>query len=84
MSLTIALTFYVSFLSCVCRDAAMMCMRKKIRGQTPLQIKQIKKADIDLPVTTDDFIDAVSRCKKSVSQADVQRYKTWIEEFGSY
>lgn len=62
----------------------MMCMRKKIRGQTPLQIKQIKKTDIDLPVTTDDFIDAISRCRKSVSTADVQRYKAWIDEFGSY
>lgn len=62
----------------------MMCMRKKIHGQTPSQIKQIKKADIDLPVTTDDFIDAINRCKKSVSSADLHRYQTWIEEFGSY
>lgn len=66
------------------RDAAMMCMRKKIHGQTPSQIKQIKKADIDLPVTTADFIDAINRCKKSVSSADLHRYQTWIEEFGSY
>ncbi|XP_065225920.1 katanin p60 ATPase-containing subunit A1 isoform X2 [Planococcus citri] len=68
----------------VCRDAAMMCMRKKIRGQTPLQIKQIKKADIDLPVTTVDFTDAISRCKRSVSAADMNRYQTWTEEFGSF
>ncbi|XKL62841.1 hypothetical protein PGB90_002674 [Kerria lacca] len=68
----------------VCRDAAMMCMRRKIRGQTPLQIKQIKKSDIDLPVTTEDFIDAITRCKKSVSSIDVNRYQAWIEEFGSY
>lgn len=62
----------------------MMCMRKKIRGQTPSQIKQIKKADIDLPVTTADFTDAISRCKRSVSVADMNRYQAWIEEFGSF
>lgn len=68
----------------VCRDAAMMCMRRKIQGQTPLQIKQIRKSLIDLPVTMEDFLDAISRCKKSVTSQDVARYQTWMGEFGSY
>ena len=76
--------FYVRYYFAFTRDAAMMCMRKKIRGQTPLQIKQIKKADIDLPVTTADFTDAISRCKRSVSAADMNRYQSWTEEFGSF
>lgn len=62
----------------------MMCMRRKIQGQTPLQIKQIRKSLIDLPVTMEDFLDAISRCKKSVTSQDVARYQTWMGEFGSY
>ncbi|CAG2057463.1 unnamed protein product [Timema podura] len=67
----------------VCRDAAMMSMRRKISGRTPSEIKKIKKEDVDLPVTMKDFEDALARCKKSVSLNDVSRYKAWMDEFGS-
>ena len=65
------------------RDAAMMSMRRKISGRTPAEIKRIKKEDVDLPVTMDDFEEALSRCKKSVSLNDVSKYESWMEEFGS-
>ncbi|CAH0385361.1 unnamed protein product [Bemisia tabaci] len=68
----------------VCRDAAMMCMRRKISGQSPEKIKQIKKSDVDLPVTEQDFEEAIARCKKSVSTADVANYEAWSKEFGSF
>ncbi|XP_046669939.1 katanin p60 ATPase-containing subunit A-like 1 isoform X2 [Homalodisca vitripennis] len=67
----------------VCRDAAMMCMRRKISGRSPAEIKKMKKSDVDLPVTSRDFAEAVEKCKKSVSVSDVARYQNWVEEYGS-
>lgn len=67
----------------VCRDAAMMSLRKKIVGLKPEQIKLLAKDDIDLPVTLTDFVEAISKCNKSVSKSDLQRYEKWMAEFGS-
>ncbi|XP_014258736.1 katanin p60 ATPase-containing subunit A1 isoform X2 [Cimex lectularius] len=67
----------------VCRDAAMMSMRRKIMGRSPEEIKKLKKSEVDLPVTVADFKEAIAKCRKSVSTKDVERYKSWIEEFGS-
>ncbi|XP_069695956.1 katanin p60 ATPase-containing subunit A-like 1 isoform X2 [Periplaneta americana] len=72
-----------SDISNVCRDAAMMSMRRKISGRSPAEIKKIKKEDVDLPVTTEDFEEALARCKKSVSLNDVSKYESWMEDFGS-
>lgn len=70
-------------ISNVCRDAAMMSMRKKISGRSPAEIKHIKREDVDLPVTLKDFEEALSRCRKSVSASDISRYQAWMEQFGS-
>lgn len=70
-------------ISNVCRDAAMMAMRRKISGRSPAEIKRIKKEDIDLPVTVNDFNEALSRCRKSVSPTDIAKYQTWMEQYGS-
>jgi katanin p60 ATPase-containing subunit A1 len=67
----------------VCRDAAMMSLRKKIVGLKPEQIKLLAKDEVDLPVTLSDFMDAVAKCNKSVSKQDLQRYEKWMQEFGS-
>ncbi|CAG9112556.1 unnamed protein product [Plutella xylostella] len=67
----------------VCRDASMMSMRRKIAGLKPEQIKQLAKEELDLPVTKQDFVEALSKCNKSVSKGDIQKYLTWMQEFGS-
>ncbi|CAG9568116.1 unnamed protein product [Danaus chrysippus] len=67
----------------VCRDASMMSMRRKIAGLKPEQIKQLAKEELDLPVTRQDFLEALSKCNKSVSKGDIQKYLTWMAEFGS-
>ncbi|XP_049954824.1 katanin p60 ATPase-containing subunit A-like 1 [Schistocerca serialis cubense] len=72
-----------SDISNVCRDAALMAMRHKICGRSPEEIKKIKKEDVDLPVTMQDFDEALTRCKKSVSAGDIAKYEVWMEEFGS-
>ncbi|XP_043469762.1 katanin p60 ATPase-containing subunit A-like 1 isoform X1 [Leptopilina heterotoma] len=67
----------------VCRDASMMSMRKKIAGLRPDQIRQLPKEELDLPVSAEDFDEAVERCNKSVSQEDLEKYEKWMSEFGS-
>lgn len=67
----------------VCRDAAMMSMRRRINGKSPTEIKMIKREEVDLPVTAQDFDDAMKRTRKSVSINDVQKFESWMNEFGS-
>ncbi|KAI9095921.1 P-loop containing nucleoside triphosphate hydrolase protein [Phlyctochytrium arcticum] len=68
----------------ICRDASMMSMRKRIKGLTPEQIRGIAKEELEAPATQDDFDAAISKTQSSVSQADLKRYKEWMDEFGSY
>ena len=53
----------------VCRDAAMMPMRKKIlEGKLSFdQIKNLKQDEIDIPITMQDFLEALKNISKSVS-----------------
>ncbi|CAH0385363.1 unnamed protein product [Bemisia tabaci] len=67
----------------VCRDASMMSMRRKIAGLKPDQIRQLPREELDLPVTMQDFIEAISKCNKSVSKEDLDKYEKWMSEFGS-
>lgn len=67
----------------VCRDASMMVMRRRIQGLTPEEIRSIPKEELDIPITMEDFIGALKKVSKSVSEADIKKYKEWMEEFGS-
>ncbi|KAJ3078082.1 Katanin p60 ATPase-containing subunit A1, partial [Quaeritorhiza haematococci] len=66
----------------ICRDASLMCMRKRIRGLTPEQIRSISKEDLEIPATMEDFDSAIKKIQSSVSQADLKRYEEWMAEFG--
>jgi katanin p60 ATPase-containing subunit A1 len=54
----------------VCRDAAMMPLRRKI-AKGNFNIMQLKdlQSDINVPLTMQDFLDALKNVSKSVSQA---------------
>ncbi|KAJ3283920.1 Katanin p60 ATPase-containing subunit A1 [Borealophlyctis nickersoniae] len=67
----------------ICRDASMMSMRKRIRGLTPEQIKSLPKEELEIPATGQDFDEAIKKIQSSVSQADLKKYKDWMDEFGS-
>lgn len=67
----------------VCRDASMMSMRRKIAGLKPSEIRNLGRDELDLPVTKQDFFDAITKCNKSVSKEDLDKYEKWMEEFGS-
>lgn len=70
----------------VCRDAAMMAMRRAIRGKSTDEIRALSKDNPDSlnqPTTMDDINESLSRINKSVSAADISKFEAWMEEFGS-
>lgn len=67
----------------VCRDASMMAMRRKISGLSPEEIRNLSKEELELPVTSDDFEEAMRKINKSVSKLDLEKYEEWMAEFGS-
>ncbi|VVC98828.1 unnamed protein product, partial [Leptidea sinapis] len=66
----------------LCRDAAMMTMRRKISGKSPEQIRRLKRSELEAPVSMLDLESAADKTKRTVTQADVTRYNTWIQKYG--
>ena len=64
----------------VCRVAA---MSRRLAGLKPSEIRSRGREELDVPFTMDDFKEAVEKCNKSVSSEDLEKYKAWMEEFGS-
>jgi katanin p60 ATPase-containing subunit A1 len=60
-----------------------MSMRQKIAGLRSDEIRQLPKEELDLPITAEDFKEALAKCKKSVSKEDLKKYEDWMLEFGS-
>lgn len=71
-----------SDISSLCRDAAMMTMRRKIAGKSPDQIRKLKRSELDAPVTNADLNAAIEKTRRTVSHNDVERYKTWMQMHG--
>ncbi|XP_054900535.1 katanin p60 ATPase-containing subunit A1 isoform X1 [Poeciliopsis prolifica] len=67
----------------VCRDASLMAMRRRIEGLTPEEIRNLSRDEMHMPTTMEDFESALKKVSKSVSAADLEKYASWIEEFGS-
>ncbi|XP_064628903.1 katanin p60 ATPase-containing subunit A-like 1 isoform X1 [Lineus longissimus] len=67
----------------VCRDAAMMSMRRAIQGLTPEQIRNMPKSELAKPLTMTDLEEAIQKVNKTVSKEDIERYSKWMNEFGS-
>lgn len=67
----------------VCRDAAMQSMRRRIQGLRPDDIRKLSKDELDLPTSAADFDDALQKVNKSVSKGDLEKYESWMNEFGS-
>ncbi len=61
----------------------MMAMRRRIQGLTPDQIRAIPKNELELPTSAEDFVMALKKVSKSVSKTDLEKYETWMTEFGS-
>lgn len=68
----------------ICREAAMMPLRRRLKasGIDFDNIEQLRK-EIDVPVSAEDFKQALKNIQKSVSQASLDFYAEWMEKFGS-
>jgi katanin p60 ATPase-containing subunit A1 len=68
----------------VCREAAMMPMRRKIlMGNLNFEeISKINHEELDVPITMSDFLEALKNIQKSVGQDSLEEYSKWMAEFG--
>ena len=73
-------------ISNVCRDAAMMPLRRKLKegGNQPITIERIPEIRLaaEKPINMSDFSLALSNIQPSVTQANLKHYQDWMETFG--
>ena len=72
-------------LSQVCRDAAMMPMRRLIADKSPTQLAEMKaRGEMKIAaVTMADFEMSISKVQPSVSKAETVQFEQWSKDFGS-
>ncbi|KAJ3235172.1 Katanin p60 ATPase-containing subunit A1 [Chytriomyces hyalinus] len=75
--------FSGSDITTLCRDAAMMKLREKMRNLKPSEMHALKPEELDVPIDMKDFEDALARVQSSLSGADVERYDQWLADYGS-
>ncbi|KAL4706789.1 hypothetical protein ACJJTC_018170 [Scirpophaga incertulas] len=63
-------------------DAAMMTMRRKIAGKSPDQIRQLRRSELEAPVSRADLAAASTKARRSVTAADEARYAAWMQRHG--
>eukprot|EP01004_Peranema_trichophorum_P002510 NODE_1563_length_1903_cov_54.325281_g1324_i0.p1 GENE.NODE_1563_length_1903_cov_54.325281_g1324_i0~~NODE_1563_length_1903_cov_54.325281_g1324_i0.p1 ORF type:complete len:581 (+),score=142.66 NODE_1563_length_1903_cov_54.325281_g1324_i0:63-1745(+) len=68
----------------VCRDASMMKLRRLVKDKSKDELKLMgQQGDIALPVNMDDFLGAIQKTPTTVNQNQVEKYRKWMEEFGT-
>merc|ERR1711920_256633 len=71
----------------VCREAAMMGLRKRMakarKEGLPIAQLQSLKDEVDVPVSQEDLVEAISNVQRSVGTEDLQHFADWMKEFGS-
>merc|ERR1711933_705784 len=71
----------------VCREAAMMGLRKRMQKARQEGISlakmQMLKDEVDVPVTQADLLEAIKNTSRSVGTDDLQHFSDWMKEFGS-
>eukprot|EP00347_Sterkiella_histriomuscorum_P020741 403336650 len=71
-------------ISNVCRDAAMMPMRRQLQsGSFSLENIQKIQDEIDIPLSMEDFLEAIKNIQRSVSKDQLNDYAEWMKMFGS-
>lgn len=67
----------------LCREAAMMPMRRKLAsGKVNFAELAKMEKELDVPIKMIDFKEALKNISKSVSKANLSEYADWMEEFG--
>jgi katanin p60 ATPase-containing subunit A1 len=68
-------------ISNVCREAAYMPMRRKLKRAGGFKnIDDIKKfeEEVNVPLTREDFLEALKNVNKSVGKDDIKKYELWM------
>ena len=69
----------------VCREAALMPLRKKLLQSGGFNIGALEemKDDINVPLSMQDLLEACKNIQKSVGQESLNEYAEWMKEFGA-
>lgn len=67
----------------VCREAALMPVRKMLQENSNLEEFAKNQNHVDLPISMKDLKNALENISKSVSATFLDSYKKWMKEFGS-
>ena len=69
----------------VCREAALMPLRRKLlqSGGFNMGALEEMKDDINVPLSMQDLFEACKNIQKSVGQESLNEYAEWMKEFGS-
>lgn len=70
-------------ISNVCREASLMPFRKLLLENTNYEDIASKQSQIDIPLTMENFLQALKNISKSVSAEFLTRYQKWMKEFGA-
>ena len=70
-------------ISNVCREASLMPFRKLLLEHTNIEDIASKQSQIDIPLTMENFLQALKNISKSVSTEFLARYQKWMKEFGA-
>lgn len=70
-------------LSNVCREASLMPFRKLLSEHTNIEDIASRQSQIDIPLTMENFVQALKNISKSVSTEFLHRYQKWMKDFGS-
>ena len=73
-------------ISNLCREAAMLPMRRKLKNEGGFKnIQDMKKfeQEIDAPLKKEDFVEAIKNVNKSVGSEDLHKYEKWMKQFGT-
>ena len=70
-------------ISNVCREASLMPFRKYLLEHTNIEEIASNQSKIDIPLTMEDFKQALKNISKSVSTEFLHKYAKWMKDFGS-
>lgn len=55
----------------------MMGMRRKLKENGMIDFKAMKEEELDIPVTSEDFLNALLSIKPSVNKQAIERFEKW-------
>ncbi|KAJ3015142.1 Katanin p60 ATPase-containing subunit A1 [Thoreauomyces humboldtii] len=65
----------------LCRDAAMMHLRRQMKGLKPSEMTS--SLMMEAPISGEDFTNAMDKVQSSLTGADIERYDRWLADYGS-